>query len=254
VRSLVGMFSLVVWLVAAPTVVMAQMETLLVTVTFRERIALPPGARLDVQILDVAEVERQGGPIASQRFAMTAVPMTVSLTYDPQIVDGESRYGIVAAIRAPDGQQMFRATRTFGIPKGTDPAAVDLVLTMLTEDDNDSAVPRRISGVPWTVTEVFGQAWQNDDPPTLVIDDEMTFSIFGGCNRFFGQVLLSGRGLAFPGDFPGTMMACPDEVEVLERRFLSALRLVSDFVRYGAGLVMTDAQGRAVLHFVQTPE
>ena len=36
-------------------------------------------------------------------------------------------------------------------------------------------------------------------------------------------------------------MACPDEVEALERRFLAALMQVSDYVRYGAGLVMTDA-------------
>jgi GH24 family phage-related lysozyme (muramidase) len=39
-----------------------------------------------------------------------------------------------------------------------------------------------------------------------------------------------------------------------ERRFLAAIMQVSDYVRYGTGLVMTDADGRAVLHFVETSE
>jgi putative lipoprotein len=50
------------------------------------------------------------------------------------------------------------------------------------------------------------------------------------------------------------MMACPDAVETIERRFLGALLQVSDYVRYGSGLVMTDADGRAVMHFVEMPE
>lgn len=253
-RSLVGILSLVVWLVAAPTVVMAEMETLSVKVSFRERIALPPDAQLDVRIHEVAETDGQGEPIAFQRFAMTSVPMTVSLTYDPQVVDDGSRYAVFAAIRAPDGKQMFRATRLLETLEVEDQTPVDLLLMMLPDAEPATAVPRRISGVPWTVTEVFGEAWQNDDPATLVIDGEMNFAIFGGCNRFTGQLAPFGLGLAFPENIAGTMMACPDEVEALERRFLAALMQVSNYVRYGAGLVLMDSDGRAVLHFVETPE
>lgn len=230
------------------------MKTLSVTVSFRERIALPPGAQLDVQVLEVANPNRHPGAIVSQRFAMATVPMTVSLIYDPQVVDNKTRYAVFAAIRTQNGQQIFRATRTLEGLDGSDQAAVDLVLMMVPEADMNAAVPRRISGVAWTVTEVFGEAWPNDDPAALVIDDEMNVSAFGGCNRFRGHLQLSGRGLAFPDNFAGTMMACPDEVEAQERRFLAALMQVSDYVRYGAGLVMTDAEGRAVLHLVETPE
>ena len=253
-RNLVGILSLVVWLIAAPTVVMAEMETLSVEVSFRERIALPPDARLDVRIHEVTESDGQGEAIAFQRFAMTSVPMTVSLNYDPQVVGEGSGYTVFAAIRAPGGQQMFRATRILETLGGEDKTPVDILLMMVPDAEFASAVPRRISGVSWTVTEVFGEAWQNDDPATLVIDDETNFAIFGGCNRFTGQLAPSGLGLAFPENIAGTMMACPDEVEALERRFLAALMQVSDYVRYGAGLVMMDSDRRAVLHFVETPE
>lgn len=87
-----------------------------------------------------------------------------------------------------------------------------------------------------------------------MIDGEMNFGIFGGCNRYVGKLAPSGRGLAFPENTAGTIIACPDEIEALERRFLAAIMQVSAYVRYGAGLVMTDADGRAVLHFVETPE
>jgi putative lipoprotein len=105
-----------------------------------------------------------------------------------------------------------------------------------------------------TVTEVLGEAWGNDDPATLVIDNEMNLSIFGGCNRFSGQLVFLGERLMFSEDFAATSMACPDEVEMLERRFLSGLRQVVDYLRYGAGLIMTNAKGHAVLYFVETPE
>lgn len=253
VRNLIGIFFFVAWLVAVPTVVMAQMATVSVTVTFRERIALPPGASVDIQIVDFAEMVRSVGPIASQRFAITTVPLTVSLTYDPQIVKDGFRYGILATIRAPNGQKMFFGTEPLDDLGGSN-LAVDMVLKMLPEPDGNTAVSRRISGVPWTVTEIFGERWQNEDPATLMIDDEMNFAIFGGCNRYTGKLAPLGRGLAFPENMAGTMMACPGEIEALERRFLTAIMQVSDYVRYGAGLLMMDADGRAVLHFVETPE
>lgn len=230
------------------------MNTLSVTVSFRERIALPPGAQLDVQFLEVVTPGEQTAVMASQRFAMAAVPMTVSLGYDPQVVDGASDYAVFAAIRSPDGQRLFLGIETVDIPADPDRTSVDIMLTMLTDTGANVAVPRRISGVAWTVTEVFGEPWPDDDPATLIIDDEMNVSAFGGCNRFRGQMQPSGLGLAFPGTMAGTMMACPDDTEAQERRFLAALTRVSDYVRYGAGLVMIDAQGRAVLHFIETPE
>ena len=110
-----------------------------------------------------------------------------------------------------------------------------------------------VSGVARTVTEVFGEAWPNDDPATLVIDDEMDVSDLGGCNRFRGQLQPSGRGLAFPDDMAGTMMACPDPVEAPERRSLATLRQVSDHLRCGDGLLMMAAHRRAVLHVIETP-
>lgn len=253
-QALFIVLSMLASLVATPALAETQSRTLSVTVSFRERIALPPGAQLDLQLRRVVSPDEQTDVLASRRFAIGAVPMTVSLGYDPRVVNGDSDYAVFAAIRSPDGQHLFRETAILDIASDPAPVSADIMLKMVPRTAANASVQRRISGVAWTVTEVFGEAWPNDDPATLMIDEGMNVSAYGGCNRFRGQIKPSVLGLALPETLAGTMMACPDETEAQERRFLAALAQVADYVRYGAGLVMIDAQGRAVLHFIETPE
>lgn len=228
-------------------------ETLEVTVSYRERIALPPDAELEVQLLDPARADRATGRIASQRFAMEAVPMTVGLAYDPGVVDPAGSYAVVASIWSGE-RRVFRTSGrhdAFG-PGGAGP--VEIVLTMVPGEERGMVPPRSVQGIAWAVTEIAGEPWSTDDPATLTIDEEMNVALFGGCNRFRGEATLADGEIAFPPEFAGTLMACPDPVEALELRFLEALTRVSGYVRYGAGLVMTDAGGNALLHFVERPE
>lgn len=224
-----------------------------ITVTYRERIALPPDAELDVQLFAISREGSANKRIASQRFVMDKVPMKVGLNYDPQLIEDAKTYKVTATIWSSN-QRLFHSDPPLAVFGDTDPDAVNIVLLMIAENPAAEAVPRTVTGVEWAVTEVFGTPWPNDDPATLVIDAEANVSAFGGCNRFRGQAMLSDDAITFPANFAGTMMACPDSFEQQERRFLDALAQVVGYVRYGAGLVMADAQGNAVLHFVERPE
>ena len=248
-RSIVLIFSFS----AAASSLGAETRTLDVTVSYRERIALPPDAELDVQLLDTSRAGGAHRRIASQRFVMDSVPMTVGLSYDPRLIEDSKTYVITATIWSGN-QQLFRTDPQQAAFGHTASDAVDIVLKMDTDEPTTGGVPRTISGIEWAVTEVFGTAWPNDDPATLVIDEDSNVSAFGGCNRFRGQATHSDKALAFSANFAGTLMACPDDVETLERSFLRALSEVSGYVRYGAGLVMMDAKGNAILHFVERPE
>jgi putative lipoprotein len=128
------------------------------------------------------------------------------------------------------------------------------MLAMVREPQAEAEAAWPIQGIAWRVTEVLGEAWVGDDPATLAIDDTMRFSIFGGCNRYVGQLALNGNRIAFPPDMAGTLMACPEAGDVQERRFVDALRRVATYVRYGAGLVLMDAGGTALMHFEQAPD
>jgi putative lipoprotein len=240
-------------MLAAASVAMAETAELNLSVTYRERIALPPGAQLEVQLLDVSRADAASLRISSQRFALTGVPIAVVLPYDAQIIDPRGRYAVVADIWDGDAR-VFRTTRRYSVLDGSGDNPVEMILTMVEGGGEapDQGLP--ITGVEWAVTEIAGLPWGNDDPATLSIDADMNVAIFGGCNRYVGALMVSGGEIAFPETLAGTLMACPPEVEELERGFLEALRGVTGYVRYGAGLVLIDAGGRALLHFVERPE
>jgi putative lipoprotein len=231
----------------------AEGGTVGVTVSYRERIALPPDAQLEVELLDVSRADAKATRIASQRFAMTGVPMTVTLTYDRQIARDHGRYSLGAVIWSGD-RQVFSLMPPQMLPDGPGAGPVEVVLSALPEDGAEAEPAWPIRGIPWRVTEVLGKPWDVSDPATLSIDDEMRFSIFGGCNRYVGQLALKGNDIAFPPGFAGTLMACHDVVEAQERQFIETLRRVAHHVRYGAGLVLTDVGGNALMHFEQAPE
>lgn len=252
-QALVRSFVLVILFSAAASSLQAETRMIDITVTYRERVALPPDAELDVQLFAKSREEGTGTRLASQRFALENVPMEVELSYDPGLIEEAETYVVMATIWSGK-QRLFHSDPQQVVFGDTDPDTVNIVLAMIVEDPAAGAVPQTITGVEWAVTEVFGTPWPNDDPATLVIDAEANVSAFGGCNRFRGQALPADGSLAFSANFAGTLMACPEPVEVQERRFLDALTQVAGYVRYGAGMVMTDARGNAILHFVERPE
>jgi putative lipoprotein len=231
----------------------AETATVEVTVGYRERIALPPDAQLEVELLDVSRADAKATRIASQRFAVTGVPMTVALSFDPALARDGTRFALAAVIWSGD-RQVFALVQPQMLPEGPGAGPVEVTLAMVPEPAAEAGSAFPVQGIAWRVTEVMGAPWDGDDPATLAIDDTMQFSIFGGCNRYVGQVRIAGREIAFPPDFAGTLMACPDAVEAQERAFLDALRRVTQHVRYGAGLVLMDAGGTALMHFEQAPE
>jgi putative lipoprotein len=245
-----------IWLIMAAVATAAspraEAETLSVTVGYRERIALPPEAEVEVRLLDLSRGGAAATLVTAQRFAMTGVPTTVSLTYDPMVTPGSGRYALTATIWAGDAAMFGLATpQTLADGPGAGP--VDLVLAMVAETDGSAVPVAPVTGITWQVTEVLGVAWGEGDPATLELDAELRFSATGGCNRYNGQAAMTGTALSFPADFAGTLMACPEAVETRERQFLDALRRTAQAVRYGVGLVLTDASGTALMHLVPAP-
>jgi len=239
--------------VIAGVAAQSQPASLEVTVSYRERIALPPDARLYVQLLDMTAPDAAPVPLATQLFAMSGVPMTVSLTYDPGVVEAERSYAISASLWSGD-EQLFRTTRPQTVLEGTADDPVEIVLSMVTHLESAEAPLRTLTGVRWVTTEVLGAPWMNDDPATLAVDETSSFSIFAGCNRFTGQLHIAAGQIAFPESFAGTLMACPNDAEDQERTFLAALARASAYVRYGAGLLLMDDTGIALVHFEEQHE
>lgn len=76
------------------------------TVTYRERIMLPPSATLTVRLTDVSKQDVAGMVLAEQVISPVTVPAAYSLAYDPAQIDSVHTYVIQARIE-DDGKLRF---------------------------------------------------------------------------------------------------------------------------------------------------
>lgn len=243
-RLLAYLIAALVALIAGPS--SAEEGTLSISVGYRERIALPPGAVLEVELLDVSRADAPSVRLSSQRFSMDRVPMAVTLHFDTALIDPRMSYVASARILA-DGKTLFRTTSAYPVLTRGFPAETDLLLQSMRLEAAPVETPQSISGYFWAVTEIDGRAVTGDDPPTLAFDEDGSFALYGGCNRFRGRAEIIDGTISFPEPFAGTQRACADARMMLERDVLEALRTSKSYIRSGNGLMFEDGSGRLVL-------
>ena len=102
------------------------------TVGYREKIALPPGAVIEVQLLEITAAEAPPVVIAEERDPLGArqVPVPFELRYDPAAIDAKGRYRVSARILI-DGRAQFGTDRPYPIPTGGNPSPLELILKRL---------------------------------------------------------------------------------------------------------------------------
>ena len=79
------------------------------SITYRERIALPPTARIEVRLDDVSLADAPANNMATQSFASEGrqVPFAFSLTVDRADIDPRHSYAVSARITDASGKLMF---------------------------------------------------------------------------------------------------------------------------------------------------
>jgi uncharacterized lipoprotein YbaY len=98
------------------------------TVTYRERIALTPGAVVEVRLLNVSLADAPAKLIAEQIITPEhQVPIAFELTYDPADIDARKSYAVRATIRN-DEHLLFTTDRSYPVLTRGHPDRVDLVL------------------------------------------------------------------------------------------------------------------------------
>jgi putative lipoprotein len=98
------------------------------TVTYRERMALTPGAVVEVKLLDVSIADATAKLIAEQTIRpQHQVPIPFELVYDPAEIDARFTYAVRATIRDRD-QLLFTTDRSYRVLTHENPNHVDLVL------------------------------------------------------------------------------------------------------------------------------
>lgn len=232
---------------------LAEMRSLPITASYRERIALPPDAILEVELLDVSRADAPSVRISSQSYQIDLVPFSVSLSYDDERIDSRMRYVVAARILSGE-QVLFRTTSAYPVITRGSPEHADLVLERTSGSKSVPVLEQRIAGVSWSATEIAGRALVADDPPTIAFQEDGSFSMYGGCNRFHGKAEVSNGQIAFVQPIAGTRKACPPNRMKLEQDILHVLEKTVAYQRVETNLAFINASGVVTARFREAPE
>lgn len=100
------------------------------TVSYRERIALPPSAVVKVQLLDVSFADVAATVLDSLTLRPTAgkqVPYDFLLRYDPAQINARNTYAVQARILV-DGKLLFTTTEVYPVITRGNPLDVNIML------------------------------------------------------------------------------------------------------------------------------
>lgn len=209
------------------------------SVTYRERIALPPGAVLEVSLLDVSRQDVVAMVISSDSIEMSGVPTEFSLPYDSDVVSDALSYSVRAQIML-SGKLLYTST------------TANPVLTRGAGDHVDIIVQRvasqtSILGTNWVVEQVGGETVTLDRPQTIQFDQDGSLAVFGGCNQFIGSYDNDDGHFALSRGMAGTLMACPEAINALETRFIDLLQQAERIDSNGSVLVLSAEDGTVLV-------
>ena len=248
--------ALAAMLVLAAGTAMAELATIEGEASYRERIALGPGAVLEVELLDISRADAPSDRLASIRIkAQAQVPIPFTLHYDPALIEPRRSYAVTAKLIV-EGKIVFRSDTVH--PVLTRGAGDTVEILMVRTAAGDAAPPgaAKEAGSSGDMARFVGPTRVAEDIRGRgVIDDlqsHITFSAegrahgLGGCNNFTGGYRLEGATLEL-GPLAGTRKACPPAIMDQEARFHDALGETRGY-RFENGLLfLLDAQGAPVM-------
>lgn len=214
-----------------------QQATVTGSVAYRERVALPPDATMDIHLYEsprvtdasgdsVPQLIGGGGEIASATVSAEGrqVPLPFTLRYDPARIRKDRLYVLSASIKGADGEVLFTSSIHRSVITQGNPSHVDLVLSRPIEPTAITIVV----GSKWILEELNGTPVLDDAAPTLEFPEQGKAAGFGSCNRFFGTVNISGSSISF-GALGSTRMACGTAISLQEVDYFGALESAHRF-------------------------
>jgi putative lipoprotein len=224
------------------------------TVTYIQRIALPPNAIVKVTLEDVSLADDPAKVLAEQEIPTEGkqVPIPFELAYSPSDVQPSHRYNVRATIKAADKLLFTSATSNPVLTNGA-PSEIRIIVQQPAATPLP-AIP--LEGTHWTATELSGKKVPPAEGRQAAY---LQFSSEGhritgstGCNRLTGTYERADKSLKF-NPLATTMMACIGPAADQEENFKSALGQTSRFLIIKDMLVLMN--GQAVLaKFKAQPE
>ena len=224
-------------------------------VTYRERVALPDDASLELQLVD------QTTPNLPPRLDVRAtigagqVPLSFNLNFDDALILPGHSYALIAAISAGGGL-LFRNFEPYVVNPLAPTQPVVIVTNLVgrietgTASSSAPAVPEApaILDVTWTATHIGDVAILPRTAPSLSISSDMRAGGSGGCNSWFAQAEIDGDTLRL-GSITSTLKACTQAINQQEQAFHDALIAAATWQVDADQLTLFGTDGKPVLVF-----
>jgi putative lipoprotein len=224
------------------------------TLSYPQRIALPPDAQVRVTVEDVSRADAQAAIVGESIFGTEGrqVPLPFRVSVDAAGIDASHSYAVRATIHR-GGTLLFTSTQRYLVLTRGAGKRADIVLQQVTVPGAKAAERRSdpaLANRAWQLVEVGGTpattAPNQRSIQLLLSERDGRFSGFGGCNALPGRYTL--------GPTPGsislepaatTPSTCPEPLATQERALIRALQTATVYRIAGDSLVLLD--GEAVL-------
>ena len=230
---------------------LAAAENITGSVTYLQRMMLPPDSTLRVHVQDTTladapsktlgtyEVENPGAP-----------PYGFSFEIDPAMVDETQNYGLSATIHQGDRLLMTTDTAYPVLTQGAG-NTVDMVLTMVASAEAEAKPDSDFVNTYWKIVTLNGAevpVANAQREPHLILKSDGSYNATVGCNMILGGYSLDGETVAFkPG--PMSLMACMPPIDAFERDLVNALSAAASFDVEGDSMKLVDGSGGALATF-----
>ena len=225
-------------------------------VTYREGIALPDLATLEIQLVDETlpglpprlDVRAPIGPNGG-------VPLSFTLAFEDSLILPSHTYALVAAISAESGM-LFRNAEPYTV-NPLAPAEPVLIVTNLVGQVQESsavssaeaaAAPPALLDSIWTAVSIGDTPVLPRTAPSLSIGADLRAGGNGGCNSWFAQAEISGDTLRL-GSITATQKGCTQSVNLQEQAFRAALNGTARWQVSGDELTLFGGDGKPLLVF-----
>lgn len=239
-RGLLGLSAVVLALMGAPA--HAEMRTLYGTVSYRERVTLPPDAVLQVSIVDLS-LEPPANVFALTRVRTNnQLPIPYRLRFDLTRARRDHPYALEARILV-DGKVWFATLKRTEVHGPVQP---EILVERVAAEGDPGPMGK------WLAESIRSGAVIDKLQSTIEIAADGKVTGNGGCNSFGGKATIASDKISF-GSLAATQMACPPAIMDQETKLLGALndarRWLIDDQR--GKLILFDAANKEILLFAR---
>jgi putative lipoprotein len=233
---------------------MAGEFTLTGTATWRERMALPPGAVFEATLEDVSRANAGADVLGRARIESPGnPPIRFSIGYDPAGIDPSHSYAVRARVLVGE-DLLFVTDQNYPALTRGHGSDVQLLLRRAGAKPAVSADAKpdaSLEDTYWALVRIgsteVAVADSRREPHFILHPDQNRVTGSGGCNRMTGNHEVAGDRITF-SHMAGTMMACPDGMEH-EKAFHEVLGKAARWRIEGARLQLLDAAGETLALF-----